>query len=297
MARRRSSQFTGLEHPRPVPVEGRHQLRNSTALHRPGNEHGRAPRTRVRLPRQPPGGPERSAPWCAGTCRPAVPSRRSRASSSSMRTFSAPGRSALLTTSRSAASITPDLSAWMPSPDSGTKTQDGRVGHVRDVELRLSDPDRFDDDPVEPCAVEDVAHFAGRGGQPAQGAARGHRPDVDARVERHALHPDPVAEERAAAEWRGRDRPRPPPPGVPAARKAVTRRSVSVDLPAPGGPVIPIRRARPSRGMEPGEQRFEPGAAIFDDRDRPRDGGGLSLDQFGEQWRLCHAGNYHQCTT
>ncbi len=37
--------------------------------------------------------------------------------------WEAPGRSALLTTNRSAISITPDLSVWMPSPDSGTRTR------------------------------------------------------------------------------------------------------------------------------------------------------------------------------
>ena len=43
---------------------------------------------------------------------------------------------------------------------------------------------------------------------------------------------------------------------------------MSVLLPAPGGPVMPMRRARPMRRMQRAEQRVESGAMVLDDADR-----------------------------
>src|SRR5690242_17739239 len=48
----------------------------------------------------------------------------------------------------------------------------------------------------------------------------------------------------------------------PAARYAVTRRSTRVDLPAPGGPVMPIRRAWPTNRWTSASSRSNPGRAF-----------------------------------
>ncbi len=55
-------------------------------------------------------------------CRYALPVRTPSATSSSCRSRSDPGRSALFTTKTSAISISPAFITWMPSPDSGTST-------------------------------------------------------------------------------------------------------------------------------------------------------------------------------
>ena len=104
----------------------------------------------------------------------------------------------------SAASITPDLSVWMPSPDSGTSTSTVAVGHPGDVELRLADAHRLDEDAVEPGGIEQIADFAGGGGEPAERAAAGHGADVDALVQGDGFHADAVAEQGAAGEGAGR---------------------------------------------------------------------------------------------
>src|SRR6266545_2994156 len=44
----------------------------------------------------------------------------------------------------------------------------------------------------------------------------------------------------------------------PACRYVVTRRSTRVDFPAPGGPVIPTRRARPRSGWTSASRRSKP---------------------------------------
>ena len=74
----------------------------------------------------------------------------------------------------------------MESPDSGTSTTTLVVRGARDVELGLADADGLDEDSLEAERVEHVAHFARRGGKPAERAARGHRADEHARIERDA---------------------------------------------------------------------------------------------------------------
>ncbi len=76
----------------------------------------------------------------------------------------------------------------------------------------------------------------------------------------------------------------------PWARSAATSRSVSVDLPAPGGPVMPIRWARPRLRMQRAEERLEPLPAVFDHRNGACQGGGLARAETGEQGVTIHDG-------
>ena len=117
---------------------------------------------------------------------------------------SAPSRSALLTTKTSPISRMPALAAWMPSPMPGREQHDGRVGQAGDLDLGLADADGLDEDDVAAGGVEHPQRLRGRPRQAAEVAARGHRADVDLGVERVVLHPDPVAEQRAAGERRRR---------------------------------------------------------------------------------------------
>src|SRR4029077_2618490 len=133
------------------------------------------------------------------------------------------------------------------------------VGLADDVELGLADPDRLDDDPGEAAGVHQLDHVTGGPGEPAEAAPRGHAPDEHVGVERVRLHADAVAQDRAAGEGaRGihrdhpdrqppRAEPAPPPAASRSARSRLVTRSTSVDLPAPGGPVMPSTYARPVR--------------------------------------------------
>src|SRR5262249_52348363 len=82
------------------------------------------------------------------------------------------------------------------------RTEDDEDGVRRgdDVVLRLPGPDRLDEVRFVPRRVHDVARVDGRARETAVAAARGHRADVDARIERALLHADAVAEERASGE-------------------------------------------------------------------------------------------------
>ena len=73
---------------------------------------------------------------------------------SSRTTACAPSRSLLLTTKMSPISKMPAFAAWIPSPMPGasrTRNDIGRLGHLQ---LRLADPDRFDDHRVESSGIE-----------------------------------------------------------------------------------------------------------------------------------------------
>ncbi len=142
--------------------------------------------------------------------RPAVRSRRAHAPTATSIARScdavrcAPGRSPLFTTTMSATSSRPALIAWTSSPISGasrttvvsaaaaTSTSDWPVPTVSS-RIR-SKPGRVHD---------------GRGGgrcrgQPTGVAARSHRSDEDVAVARVRLHPDAIAEQRAAGDRAGR---------------------------------------------------------------------------------------------
>src|SRR3954447_19963857 len=78
--------------------------------------------------------------------------------------------------------------------------EDDRVRGAEDADLALPDPDRLDEDHVLPGRVEDEHRLERRLRQPAEMAARAHRPDEDLRVEEVVGEPDPVAEQRTVRE-------------------------------------------------------------------------------------------------
>ncbi len=140
----------------------------------------------------------------------------------------------------------------------GHQDQHGRVSHARDVELGLADADRLHHDPVEAGGVEEVGDFTGAGGESAERAAAGHRADVDALVQRDGFHADAVAEEGAAGKRAGRIH---RDDTDAEARRAVGEHQAldQGGLPRPGGPVTPMRRARPSERWTPASSRSNPG--------------------------------------
>ena len=99
----------------------------------------------------------------------------------------------------------------------GRLEHDRRVGGGRDLDLALARPDGLDEDEVEPDGVQHGRRGAARRRQPAGVAPRGHRADEDVGVLGVGLHPDAVAEQRAAGDRRrrvdgdDRDRARSPP--------------------------------------------------------------------------------------
>ena len=115
---------------------------------------------------------------------------------------------------------------------------DRDVGGADDVDLVLADADGLDEDDVLAARVEHERGLAGRARQAAEMAARRHAADEHAVVAGMRLHAHAIAEDGAAGERAGRidgddaD-------GLPGARSAAVRRSTSVLLPAPGGPVTP----------------------------------------------------------
>ena len=81
---------------------------------------------------------------------------------------------------------------------------DRHVGGTRDLDLRLADTDRLDDDHVEPAGVQDHRRVTGGARHTAQLAPRRHTPHKYTGVAGMRLHPHPVAEQRATAERAGR---------------------------------------------------------------------------------------------
>ena len=135
----------------------------------------------------------------------------------------------------------PALSACTSSPAPGHEHDDRDVGGADDVDFVLADADGLDEDDVLAGGVEHERGVGGRAREAAEMAARRHAADEDAGVGGVRLHAHAVAEDRAAGERTGRI------DGDDADRLAARggaraiRRSTSVLLPAPGGPVTPIR--------------------------------------------------------
>ena len=146
-----------------------------------------------------------------------------------------------------------------------------RVGGARDVELALPDADGLDEDAVEAERVEHVAHLARRRGEPAERAARRHRADEHARIERDALHADAVAEQRAAGERRRRidrdDADRQALRAILASDqrgdRALARARRTGDADAARAAELRVQRS---------EQLIEAGAMVLDDADRAGEG-------------------------
>ena len=78
------------------------------------------------------------------------------------------------------------------------------MGVVDDLHLLLPGPHGLHQDEVLPHDIHDVDGVADGLGEAAQGAARGEAADEHAGIFGMALHPDPVAQDRAAGEGGGR---------------------------------------------------------------------------------------------
>ncbi len=156
---------------------------------------------------------------------------------------SAPSRSALFTTKMSAISMMPALSACTSSPVPGTSVtiEMSAVRMMSTSSWPTPTVSMIDD--VLAGGVEHERGVAGRARQAAEVAARRHAADEHALVGRVRLHPQPIAEHGAAGERAGRIDGDHADGLAAAARRFSTDRgrSTSVLLPAPGGPVTPIR--------------------------------------------------------
>ena len=82
----------------------------------------------------------------------------------------------------------------------GRADDDPRVGERRDARLRLARADGLDDHPVEAGGIEAVDRRPRRARQPAELAAGGEGADEGIRMGAMLAHPDPVAEDGAAAD-------------------------------------------------------------------------------------------------
>ena len=92
-----------------------------------------------------------------------------------------------------------------------------------------------------PAASSTSAASVVGAGQAAELPARRHAADEDVGIGGVRLHPQPIAEDRAAGERAGGIDGDDADASRRAARVSVVSRSTSVLLPAPGGPVTPTR--------------------------------------------------------
>ena len=77
---------------------------------------------------------------------------------------------------------------------------DRHIGRPDNIDLILPDADRFNDDDVFACRIQDKGNLASGTGQPSEMPAGCHAADEYAGIPRVRLHPYAVAENRAAAE-------------------------------------------------------------------------------------------------
>ena len=112
----------------------------------------------------------------------------------------AAGCSILLIAITSGISMIPAFSACTESPEPGISTSTHRVRDPGHLDLALPRTHGLDEDDVLPGRVEQEHGLQRRLGKPAEVAARAHRADVDAGVEKVIRQADAVAEERAARE-------------------------------------------------------------------------------------------------
>ena len=135
----------------------------------------------------------------------------------------------------------------MPSPHAGREQHERGVGEPGDLDLALPDADGLDEHDVAAGGVEHAQRLGRAPGQPAEVAARGHRPDVDAgssawsciRTRSPSRAPPENGEDGSTAST---------PTRLPALRSSPTSAVVEVDLPTPGEPVMPTIWACPAYG-------------------------------------------------
>ena len=143
------------------------------------------------------------------------------------------------------------------------------VGQPHHRDLVLADADGFDQHIVKSDGGEQVRGGRGRRGQSAELPPTGHRADVDAGVGGVLAHPDPVAEQRAAAERAGRIDGQ---HGHPPARRAIPadQRGGEGRFPDPGwtGEAHDARRAagRPTSARATSAARSPPDSIRLSNR-------------------------------
>ena len=94
----------------------------------------------------------------------------------------------------------PGLGRLDPVAGPRREQHQGGVREPGDLHLALSHADGLDEHDVAAGRVEHPQRLGRAPRESTEVATRGHRADVDARVERVVLHPHPVAEQRAARE-------------------------------------------------------------------------------------------------
>ena len=150
----------------------------------------------------------------------------------------------------------------------GRLEHDGRVGRRRDLDLALARPDRLDEDEVEAGGV----HHRGRGrrrrGKAAGVAAGRHRADEDVTVAGICLHPDPVAEQRAAGDRArgvdGHDADR-----APGRADALDQRRDEGGLSRAGRPGDPDEMRPPGLRVQPAHGDFGDWRSVLDGSEEP----------------------------
>ena len=134
-----------------------------------------------------------------GTAR--APSASMAVRSASVR--SAPSRSPLFTTSRSAISSRPAFSAWTSSPRPGAVTTTTASAASATSSSACPAPTVSTKITGNPAASSTATDGRGRAREPTLVAARGQRADEDAVVGGVAVHPHAIAQERAARKRAG----------------------------------------------------------------------------------------------
>ncbi len=180
---------------------------------------------------------------------------------SSRTALSAPSRSALFTTYTSATSRMPALAAWIPSPMPGASSTTVVSARPATSTSDCPTPTVSIRTTSQPAASSTRSACGVAHASPPRWPAAGHRPDVDAAVGGVVLHPDPVAEQRAAGERRGRVDGEDADPAVARAVGGRPARSWSWTCPRRATPVRPMTgrvarrtaRARPSTSRSCGD--------------------------------------------
>src|ERR1051325_5561554 len=193
--------------------------------------------------------------------RNAFPCRNPSVISISRASRSAPGRSALLMTYRSTISMSPDLRVWIPSPDSGTRTS--TVLSAMPVTASSDWPTptvsmRSRSNPLASRTSSTSRVLVARPpSEPRVAMERMYTPGSSATVSIRIRSPSRAPPEKGLVGSTART-----PTVSPRRRHDCTSCWTRVDLPAPGGPVMPIRRACPRREWSVARSSSKPGRAF-----------------------------------
>src|SRR5688572_7308909 len=142
------------------------------------------------------------------------------------------------------------------------------VRHARHLDLALTGADGLDEHDVLAEGVEQEQRLERRLGQAAEVAARAHRADEDARIEKVLRQPDPVAEQRALRE-RARRIHRDDARRLPELPGMDDKRTDEGRLADPRGAGDADRPRTTRRRVEIVDDARREGVAVLDERDRP----------------------------